>query len=81
VTNAQGAAALHLSIRQFQRLKGRYQTEGPGGLLHRRRGRPSPRRLPAAVRDRVADLLRTTYQQFNDCHAVEKLREVAMAIA
>jgi transposase len=76
VTNAQGAAALHLSIRQFQRLKGRYRAEGAGGLLHRRRGRPSPRRLPSDVRDRVAELLLTTYQHFNDCHAAEKLREV-----
>jgi transposase len=76
VTNAQGAAALYLSIRQFQRLKDRYRAQGARGLLHRRRGRPSPRRLPADVRDRVADLLQTTYQQFNDCHAAEKLREV-----
>src|SRR5215470_1453935 len=75
VTNAQGAAALHLSIRQFQRLKGRYRAEGAWGLFHRRRGQPSPRRLPPDVRDRVAELLRTTYQQFNDCHAAEKLRE------
>lgn len=76
VTNTQGAAALHLSLRQFQRLKGRYRAEGAQGLLHRHRGQPSPRRLPADVRARVAELLLTTYQQFNDCHAAEKLREV-----
>src|SRR5262249_11034605 len=75
VTNAEGATALHLSLRQFQRLKGRYRAEGPRGLLHRHRGRPAPRRLPADVRDWVAALLRTTYQDFNDCHATEKLRE------
>src|SRR5262249_35154705 len=75
VTNAEGAAALHLSLRQFQRLKGRYRAEGPTGLLHRHRRRPSPH-LPADVRDRVAALLRTTYQDFNDCHATEKLGEL-----
>src|SRR6516164_8306251 len=76
VSNAQGAAALQLSIRQFQRLTNRYRAGGARGLVHRRRGQPSPRRLPPDVRARVADLLRTTYLQFNDCHATEKLREV-----
>ena len=76
VSNTQGATALHLSLRQFQRLKGRYRAGGARGLVHRRRGQPSPRRLPPDVRARVAALLRTTYPQFNDCHATEKLREV-----
>jgi transposase len=76
VSNTQGAAALHLSLRQFQRLKGRYRAAGARGLVHQRRGQPSPRQLPPDVRAQVAALLRTTYQQFNDCHATEKLREV-----
>ena len=52
---ARGAAAL--SLRQFQRLKVRFAAEGARGLLHRLRGRPSPRRLAAGVRARVAALL------------------------
>jgi hypothetical protein len=44
ISNAQGALALHLSVRQFQRLKRRYAAEGAPGLRHRLRGRPSPRR-------------------------------------
>src|SRR3972149_2766303 len=47
ISNAQGALALHLSLRQFQRVKVRFATEGARGLLHRLRGRPSPRRLAA----------------------------------
>ena len=43
ISNAQGALALHLSVRQFQRLKRRYAADGATGLLHRLRGRPSPR--------------------------------------
>ena len=43
VTNAQGAAALRVSPRHVQRLKARFQAEGVPGLLHRGRGRPSPR--------------------------------------
>ena len=76
ISNAQGAEALHLSVRQFQRLKGRFVAEGPRGLLHRLRGRPAPRRLPADVHAAVADLLQSTYAGFNDCHATEKLREI-----
>ena len=45
ITNAEGARALRISVRQFKRLKGRLRAEGVGGLLHRGRGRPPPRRL------------------------------------
>lgn len=76
VTNRQAATALRLSVRQVQRLKRRFERAGPRGLLHRSRGRPSPRRFPPAVRQRVAALLQTTSQHFNDCHLTEKLREV-----
>jgi transposase len=76
VSNAELARSLDLSIRQVQRLKGRFHEAGVRGLVHRGRGRASPRRLPPDVRDRVAALLRDTYWDFNDCHATEKLREV-----
>ena len=76
ITNAQGATALHLSLRQFQRLKRRYQAGGGPALLHRTRGQPSPRRFPTALCQQVATLLTTMYAGFNDCHATEKLQEV-----
>jgi transposase len=76
ISNAQGAGALHLSVRQFQRLKRRYAADGAAGLLHRLRGRPSPRRLGPALRARAAALLETPYDGLNDCHATEKLQEV-----
>jgi len=76
ITTQQGATALQLSVRQFQRLKGRYRADGPRGLLHRSRGQPSPRRLAPALVERVGALLQTTYDDCNDCHLTEKLREV-----
>jgi len=76
ISNAQGAHALHLSVRQFQRLKVRFTAEGARGLLHGLRGRPSPRRVPAPLYARAAALLQTPYAGLNDCHATEKLREV-----
>ena len=76
ITNAQGALAMHVSVRQFQRVKVRFAAAGARGLLHRLRGRPSPRRLAAEVRTPAATLLQTTYAGLNDCHATEKLQEV-----
>jgi transposase len=76
ITNAQGALAMQLSVRQFQRVKVRFAAEGAGGLRHRLRGRPSPRRLLADVRTRAAALLQHTYAGLNDCHVTEKLQEV-----
>ena len=77
ITNQQGAAALGLTARQFQRLKVRFRAEGGRGLLHRARGRPSPRRLSPDLCARIGELLRTTYAHFNDCHVTDKLREAA----
>lgn len=76
ITNRQGAEALGMTVRQFRRLKRRYQAEGAAGLLHRLRGRPSPHALEIEVRDRVTELLQTTYQGLNDCHLTEKLQEL-----
>src|SRR5213592_3415890 len=76
VTGREVAAALAVTVRQVWRLKRRFEVAGAAGLLHRSRGRPSPRRLPARLRQRVATLLTTTYRDFNDCHATEKLQEV-----
>ena len=45
ITNAQGARALRLSVRQFRRLKKRFRERGARGLLHALRGRPGNRQL------------------------------------
>src|SRR3989454_1856265 len=75
LTNAQVAAALRITVRQVRRLKRRFEAGGPGALVHGNRDRPSPRRLPAAVRDAVVRLMTTVYVGFNDTHLTEKLRE------
>src|SRR5207245_804882 len=77
ITNRQAATALRLSVRQLQRLKRQFQAGGAAALRHANRGRPSPRRLPAAVRERVGRLMKTVYVGFNDTHLTEKLREEA----
>ncbi len=76
ITTGAGAQALDMTPRQFRRLKARYRTAGVRGLVHRLRSRPSPRALAVEIRDRVVELIQTTYRDFNDCHCTEKLREV-----
>lgn len=76
ITNQEGARALRLSVRQFKRLKARFRRQGLRGLVHRRRGRPSPPRLPAISRAQIVTLMTTTYAGFNDVHLTEKLQQV-----
>ena len=75
ITNPEGARALHLSVRQFQRLKVRWRRDGLRGLLHRGRGQPSRRRYPRAVRAEIERLMTTIYEGFNDVHLTEKLQQ------
>src|SRR6266446_6152355 len=73
---ARAAELLSLSIRQVKRLKKRLREQGEAALAHANRGQPSPRRLPAPVRQAVLRLARSTYAGFNDHHLCEKLCEV-----
>ena len=73
---ARAAELLSLSVRQVKRLKKRLREQGEAALAHANRGRPSPRRLPARVRQAVVRLARSTYAGFNDHHLCEKLCEV-----
>ncbi len=70
-----GAERLGLSERQLWRLRAAYEQRGPAGLVHGNRGRPSGRRIEAAVRARVVELRRTTYGEVNDTHYQELLAE------
>src|SRR4029077_5873134 len=74
ISNREGAAALRITIRQFQRLKQRVREQGITALRHQGRGQPSHRRLPVALAGHVQALLRDRYAGFNDTHFTEKLR-------
>jgi transposase len=76
ITNVQAANALEMGVRQFRRLRAAYRRGGVGALLHGNRDRPSPRRRSAEERERIVNLMLTTYAGLNDCHLTEKLREV-----
>jgi len=72
---ARAASLLKLTPRHVKRLKSRFRQGGEAALAHASRGRPSPRRTPQHVRDRILQLARTTYAGFNDHHLCEKLVE------
>src|SRR5438445_419296 len=73
ISNREGAAALHMTPRQFQRLKQRFRETGAVGLRHQTRGRPSQRRLPASVAAQVQAVLRHRYAGFQCKNSTEKL--------
>ena len=74
VTNREAAQGLGLSVRQFRRLRQRVREHAERGVIHGNRGRPSPRRLPEASRERVVELL-TGEVKLNDHHLAELLAE------
>src|SRR2546428_11897327 len=76
ITNAQGARALRLSVRQFRRLKRRFREGGARGLLHALRGRPGNRRLAPPARGQAGGPMTPTYAGFHDRRRTEKLRAV-----
>ena len=66
---------LGMSERQFRRYRDRYEEEGLEGLLDRRLGRQSARRVPEGERQRMLELYRECYGGWNVKHFHEHLRE------
>ncbi len=52
---------------------GRFGARGVDGVVHGNRGRASPRRLPAATRERIVELAKGRYRGVNDSHFAELL--------
>ena len=71
----QAAEIIGISDRQMRRWREPYQEFGYDGLFDRRRGKPSPKRVPLATVEQVLALYREKYFDWNVCHFHEKLRE------
>ena len=71
----QAAEVLGISDRQVRRLRERYEEFGYDGLMDRRRGRPSEKRVPLGVVEQVLGLYQLKYFDLNVSHFHEKLRE------
>ena len=72
---SEAAEWLGVSERTFRRLRGRYEEEGPSGLLDRRLGKPSPHRIAADEVERVVSLYRDRYAGWTVKHFHERARE------
>jgi transposase len=74
ITWWQAAEILGISDRHMRRWRERYVEEGYNGLLDRRRGKPSRRRVPLATVEKVFGLYREKYFDLNVQHFHEKLQ-------
>jgi hypothetical protein len=64
----EAAEKLDLSTRQVRRLQQCLAEQGPSGLVHGNRGRPSNRRINEKKRDELVHLYSDTYDGFNLTH-------------
>ena len=73
LTQREGAAQLGLSVRQVKRLVRMHREEGVGGLISKRRGRPSNRRIEEGEREAILACVRARYADFGPTLAAEYL--------
>ncbi len=64
---------LGMSERQFRRYRDRYEEEGVEGLVDRRLGKPSPKRVPERDRQLMLELYGSAYRGWNVKHFHEHL--------
>jgi transposase len=74
ITWWQAAEIIGISDRQMRRWRERYEEFGFRGLFDRRRGKPSPKKMPVAVVEKVLGLYREKYFDLNVRHFHEKLQ-------
>jgi len=73
ITWWQAAEIIGISDRWMRRWRERYEEHGYDGLFDRRRGQPSPKRVPLAVVEQVLGLYRERYFDLKVRHFHEKL--------
>jgi transposase len=73
---ADATGLIGVGRRQIYRLLQAFRADGPGGVISRKRGRPSNRALGAVFRETVLALVRERYADFGPTLAAEKLSEV-----
>jgi len=75
ITWLQAGEIIGISARQMRRIRQRYEEYGYDGLYDRRKGKPSPKRVPLATVEKVLGLYRDEYFDFSVRHFHEKLKE------
>src|SRR2546423_14646546 len=75
ITWWQAAEIIGISDRHMRRWRERYEEFGYDGVFDRRRGKPSPKRVPLALVEQVLGLYRDRYHDLNVRHFHEKLSD------
>lgn len=75
LSQQEAATRLSISVRQVKRLKSRYVEHGIAGLVSKKRGQASNRRISASVLSSAISLIGKHYVDFGPTFATEKLRE------
>ena len=75
LSQREASERLGIGVRQVKRLVRRWRRDGDAGLVSRRRGRPSHRRMSEAMGIRISALLKESYPDFGPTLAAEKLAE------
>ncbi len=75
MSNAEAARALGISTRQVKRLKSSVRRRGPKGIVHGNTGREPHNKTLSATRQKVIDLARTEYVDYNFSHLSDELEE------
>ena len=75
ITWWQAAEIIGIGDRRMRRWRERYEQHGYDGLMDRRRGKPSGKRVPLAQAEQVLGLYRERYFDLNVRHFHEKLSE------
>jgi transposase len=76
MTGKGAAEILGLSLRQVRRLIKQQREGGDAALAHGNRGRASSRRLNTGIGERIVELAKGKYRDYNDCHFQEELAEL-----
>lgn len=71
----QAAQIIGISARQMRRWKARYDAYGYDGLYDRRKGVPSPKRIPMETAEKILRLYREQYFDFNMRHFHQEIKE------
>jgi transposase len=75
ITWWEAAEIIGVTDRTMRRWRERLEADGYSGMVDRRKGKPSDRRVPVATVEKMLGLYRTTYFDLNMRHFHEKLSE------
>ena len=76
ITQSIAAQKLSMSTRNFRRKVAAYKKYGTSGIISKKRGKPSNRKLKEEFTDKIISLIKDNYSDFGPTLATEKLLEL-----